>query len=488
MRSEFTVLWKCRKAASMILAALMVLTLTSAVSFAEEAGTGEAAAETAAPAYADASVVQTNGIAGWPKAMDIGSDYGCVMDMVTGSVLFNKGEHEVTPPASLTKVMTALLAIENGDLDAQVEMTQTGVAYATDGSSNLYTQVGEVFTLRDMLYGVLLKSANDMATQVGEYIGGGSLDTFIDMMNARAKKIGCKNTHFVNACGMPAEGHVTTAYDLCLICREAFKNEELMKILGTSTYTIPATSLTAERSFANHHPFASDPANAYEGFLGGKTGYTDAAQSTLITFAKRDTTTLACVVLHGMGTEVTAADTRALLDYAFEGFKHVRVDSRDIAADGGIVSLPKDASKEDLTSETRTEESEVFGPVQITAYKYNKHLVGRTTIKQETLDAIARAEEEKARAEAAAAAASAAEAMSAAEEAVSAAEEPVTQSVSYTGTGQSAEIRTGSEVIELPLGITMNRTAFIAIAALSLLILLGILMIIITLIAHRGEE
>ena len=493
MRSEKKNVWigKFRpvKLLAFVLSAVMTVSLAGAVCFCAE-GTADAAqvqAESAAPAYADASVVQTNGIDGWPKAMDIGSDYGCVMDTVTGAVLFNKGEHTATPPASLTKIMTALLAIENGDPDAQVTMTATGVAYATDGSSNLYTQVGEVFTLRDMLYGVLLKSANDMATQVGEFIGGGSLDQFIAMMNERAAQLGCKNTHFVNACGMPAEGHLTSAYDLCLICREASKNEELMKILGTSTYTIPATNMTAERSFANHHPFASDPANAYEGFLGGKTGYTDAALSTLATFAKRDTTTLVCVTLHGNGTETTSADARALLDYSFGNFKHIRMDKRELVAEGGIVSVPKDASAKDLTSETREAESPEFGKVAVTAYKYKKHLVGRTVMTQATIDELKRQEEERLRAESAAAAASAAAAMSAEEMAESEAE-PVHETISYSGTGQSAVIHTGQETVTLPLGITMNRTAFIAIAALALLILLGILMIIITLIARRGEE
>ena len=466
---------------------------------AEETGETAVAAETAEPQYADESVVQTNGIKDWPKAMDIGSDYGCVMDMGTGAVLFNKNEHAQMPPASITKIMTALLAIENGDLDAEVTMTETGVAYATDGSSNLYTQVGEVFTLRDMLYGVLLKSANDMATQVGEFIGGGSLDHFIDMMNARAKELGCKNTNFVNACGMPAEGHVTSAYDLCLICRAAYKNDTFMQIIGTHVYTIPATNLTAERSFTNHHPFSTDSGSAYEGFLGGKTGYTDASLSTLATMAKRDTTALVAVTLHGNGTETTSADARALLDYGFNNFKHLRVDPRETTAEGGIVSVPQNVKKSDLTTSEKESVSDKYGPVVITSYKFNKHTVGHTVVTQETLDKLKAEEEAKAKAESAALAAELAASAAAVESAEEAAadsaveligtpESIVTQSIAVTGTGQSAEIRTGSETVELPLGITMNRTAFIAIAALSLLILLGILIIIITLIAKRNED
>ncbi len=477
-----------RRVSGFAAAALAAVLLVSAPAYtvlAEEAAAGTApAAETVT--YPDSSVVKTNGVEGWPLAEDIGCDYGCLMDAVTGAVLFNKNEHGQTPPASLTKLLTALIAVEKGDLNAQVTMTETGTAFATDGSSNLYTQVGEVFTLKDLLYGTLLKSANDMATQVGEYIGGGSLETFIGMMNERAKELGCRNSNFVNACGMPAEGHVSTAYDMCMICREVYRNPTLMEILGTASYTIPATNLNSERSFTGHHPFVTDPANAYEGFLGGKTGYTDAALSTLATIAKRDTTTLICVTLHGGGLEVTSADTRKLLDYGFNNFKHLRVDAMDFVEEGGLVSIPKNVTADDLTVIEKERDDAKYGPVISYAYQYNTHTVGRSVVLKSKIDAIREAEERARQESLEELASSAAAAMSAEEVAEPGSGEEA--SFSAVGTGQGAEIRTGSETVTLPLGITMNRTAFIAIAALALLILLGLLIIIITLIARRGGD
>ena len=463
------------KAAAVLLAAVLAVSVLPSAVFAEESVQSEAEA---AIVPADPEVVKTNKIEGWPQAPDINSDYGCLMDYSTGTVLYSKGMNVKMPPASLTKIMTTLLAIENGDLDAVVTMTETGVAYATDGSSNLYTQVGEQFTLRDMLYGVMLKSANDMATQVGEFIGGGSLDTFIDMMNERAREIGCYNTNFVNACGMPADDHVTSAYDLCLICREALKNETFREIIRTKEYTIPATNMTEERAIATHHPFFSDPSYAYEGTLGGKTGYTDAALRTLATFVRQDDRTLICVTLHAEDMALACEDATALFDYGFANFTNEQVKKKADVLSGGFVTIPVGTDKNTLTKTTKDGTDSEVGKTLITTYSYSGHPVGNAVQSVAYLEEKKAAEEEAKRL---------AEAASAGES-VSGAEEPVTTEVTPAVSHEGSFFTATVENVTLPLGITMSRTAFIAIAALALLILLGILLIIITVIARGGRD
>ena len=473
----------------------LVLTLGPAIGvYAEEAAATEAPAEAAAEAEAPAEatpaeaeptipleeLIPTNATEGWPKAENPMADYACLMDADTGAILLNKGMDVQSPPASLTKIMTCLLAIENGDLDAQVTMTKTGVEYAVSGSSNLYTQVGEVFTLKDMLDGVMLKSANDFATQVGEYIGGGSLDTFINMMNERAAELGCTNTHFVNACGMPAEGHVSSARDMALISREALKNETFREIVSTAVYTIPATNMTEERIFQNHHPFITDPEWIYEGTIGGKTGYTDLAKSCLATYVQKDGMTLISVVLHDEDSQAMRADSKKILDYGFDNFTHGRVDLGDAElVSGGVITLPKGAVSEDCTEEM-TEGTDADGNAAlIYSYSWHGYPVGEAVMAKETFDAV---EEEKAAAEAEKAGetetteeAETTEESGENEEAAEADDKKADAAVE-----EDREAAADADSVTLPFGITMQRTAFLAIAMLTMLILIGLILVILS--------
>ncbi|MDO4620266.1 MAG: D-alanyl-D-alanine carboxypeptidase family protein, partial [Lachnospiraceae bacterium] len=382
----------------MLMAAMLGVTaMSSSIAFAaaetaevqtqETAGTDSSAAETSAAvsiadsgtnphSYADSSVVDTNGYENWPQGKDIDADYACLLDAASGAVLYSKGKDVQTPPASITKIMTCLLALENGDLDAEVTMTATGTAYATDGSSNLYTQVGEVFTLRDMLYGMMLKSANDMATQIGEYIGGGSLEHFTEMMNERAAALGCRHTHFTNACGMPAEDHLTTAYDMCLITQEAMKNETFREIFGTLQYTIPATNMTEARTFQNHHRWILDSTIAPAGFVGGKTGYTDAALNTLVSVVERDGMQLIAVTMHDNGSEKCIDDSAYLFRYGFRYFRDLVFDDSADLAYGGVAVLPTDASAADIKATEIETTDPVYGEGTKTQYQYNEKKIG----------------------------------------------------------------------------------------------------------------
>ena len=296
-----------------------------------------------------AFVTDAEGASVWPDGPEIISETAILMDADTGAVLYDKDMDRVLYPASTAKIMTCLLALENGSLEDQVTMTETGVFYAQTGSSNLKTQVGEVFTLEQLLYGTMLKSANDMATQVGAYIGG-TIEQFVDMMNARAEQIGCTHTHYTNACGMPDPAMVTTAHDLALISKEALKNETFRKITGTHAYTIPPTNLTpTARDFTNHNPLLVNPDYAYPGIIGGKTGYTDSALNTLVTFVSQDDRVLIAATLMASDATFAANDHRALYDYGFNCFENVEAIPASYVEEGGLVSLPDGTDPSMLT-------------------------------------------------------------------------------------------------------------------------------------------
>ena len=249
------------------------------------------------------------------KAPKISSETGCLMDADSGEVLFDKKMDQRMYPASTTKVMTCLLALEHGNPDDVVTMTETGVAYTYGDSSNQQTVVGEEILLKDALYAVMLPSANDIATQVGEFIGGGSLDTFISMMNERAAQIGCKDTHFTNACGMPDENHWTTAYDMALMFREALKNQQFREIIATKEYTMPATNMSGPRTFTNHTLMLVQESHYYEGMLGGKPGHTDAAGYTLVTAIDNSGYTLIASTMNAPSLGHYCEDHKKLYDY-----------------------------------------------------------------------------------------------------------------------------------------------------------------------------
>ncbi len=303
---------------------------------------GAAAAEGTASGGPDP--IRTNNLDGWPKASEKLSDYVCVLDTSTDTVLIDKNMDVMTPPASLTKIMTTLVALENGNPDDRIRMTEAGLKYAASGSSNLYTTEGESFLLKDMLYGVMLASANDMATQVAEHIGGGSVDNFVAMMNDKAAELGCTGTHFINACGMPAEGQVSTAHDMAVISEEALKNEVFREIVSTMSYTIPATEIYAAREITNHHPMLSNPETyPLEGVIGGKTGYTDAAGNCLATYCERDGRLIICVTMHADGIGNCLYDTMKCYKYAYGkwALKKVKTRKGEELIGGGEVLVPK---------------------------------------------------------------------------------------------------------------------------------------------------
>lgn len=213
-----------------------------------------------------------------------------VLDCKTGRTLFASNENEAMPMASTTKVMTALLALEKGDLNAQV---QTSVnAYGIPGTS-IYLGLGEIRTLEELLYGLMLASGNDAAVAIAEHIGG-SVEEFCLMMTARAASLGAGNTRFANPNGLPAKDHYTTAKDLSLIAAEAMKHPVFREIVSTQRASIPWEGREYMRILKNKNALLSD----YEGATGIKTGFTRAAGRCLVFGAKRGDMEIVGVVLN----------------------------------------------------------------------------------------------------------------------------------------------------------------------------------------------
>lgn len=280
----------------------------------------------------------------WPAYPDIYAEAGVLIEASTGTVLYDKNCHQKMYPASITKILTTLIALEEGNLSDMVEFYHYDVFSLEIGDAHISRQEGELLSLKDCLYAVMLASANEVANAVGEYVARKStaysdkiaelqssgteydeskvaIEIFSDMMNERAKDAGALDSHFCNPNGLFNEDHYTTCYDMAMITRQAALNDEFLKIESNTTYVIPASNMNAEtHPIKNRHQMMF-PLNDvyYEGILGGKTGYVDQSGTTLVTFAKRNGMTLISVVMKTNGANVYN-DTKLLLDYGFNNF------------------------------------------------------------------------------------------------------------------------------------------------------------------------
>ena len=339
----------------------------------------------------------------WPDAPETLSPGVILMEESTGTILYEKNSDEAHYPASITKIMTTLLALENGNLSDMVTFSDDAINN-TEGSG-IARDYGEQMTLEQCLYGVMLESANECAYAVAEHVGG-TVENFVDMMNAKAKELGCTNTHFANPHGLQDENHYTTAHDMALIAQAAYQNETFRIIIGTKMYTIPPTNKHAEETvLRNHHDMLCTYHNANRKYLypycvGGKTGYTATANSTLVTYAEKDGMTLICVVMDTQSPN-QFIDTVNLFDYAFDNFQVLNVAENDTdysaetTVDNGnldniapfveldkdaVIVLPKTAEFSDSSSSVEYNDSdpEIAGSI---TYTYAGRNVGKADIK-----------------------------------------------------------------------------------------------------------
>lgn len=260
-----------------------------------------------------------------------------VMDSENGQVLFTKEPDRRMYPASTTKIMTALVALEQSSLDEMVVVSEK--ASAVDGS-RVGLQPGERLPMEHMLYMLMLSSANDSAVAIAEHIGG-SVEGFAGMMNRRARELGARNTNFTNPHGLPDPDHYTTARDLALIGRTAMQNETFRRIAGTiniklerKKYMYPEVLQRVEElekiygplqeDFYTHNRLLTQSYYGYKGANGIKTGYTVDAGQCIVASARRDGREMIAVVLRSQGASLWT-DAAALLDYGFNGFEPVEL-------------------------------------------------------------------------------------------------------------------------------------------------------------------
>ncbi len=256
----------------------------------------------------------------WPDGPNVFAESAIVMEASTGLILYEKNINKIHYPASITKIMTALLAIENSNMGEIVTFSKNAVFDVDLDSSRIGIDVGEQLTMQQCLYGILLESANEVSYATAEHVAG-SAEEFAKMMTKRAKELGCLNTNFTNPHGLHDEEHYTTTYDMALITREAMKNDTFRKIFSSRTYQIPPTNIQSEtRYLRNHHKFVLRQDYRYDDCIGGKTGYTSKSKFTLVSAAKRGDLELICVIMKDDSSEHQYTDTQKLFDYAFDNF------------------------------------------------------------------------------------------------------------------------------------------------------------------------
>ena len=341
----------------------------------------------------------------WPSDTGIESEAGIVMDADSGAVLFGQNIHVQKAPASITKILTALVVIENSSLDDTITFSHDAVYNVEDGSGNKNAiEEGDTLSVRDCLYLLLMRSSNQAANALAEHVGG-SRDGFVKMMNEKTAELGCENSHFANPSGLNDDTQLTSVYDMALIASAAYKNDTLLTISEDKSYRLPATKnnpdgvtiqpehkllITTDTESPNYYPYA----------VAGKTGYTSIAGQTLVTYAIKDDRHQIAVTMKS--TQATHyQDTIALMDFGFLRFKNVNISENETAYTSGdqpvqigdnsyqpsdlsmdtlaVITLPKDASFADAEKTVVTDlpEDAPQGAVALLSYKYNDRKIGQ---------------------------------------------------------------------------------------------------------------
>ncbi len=262
----------------------------------------------------------------------INSKAAILVEVSTGRILYEKNSTKQLYPASTTKVMTAILVLEKCNLTDMVTVNETALGNLPSGYVTCDLQVDEEISVNDLLYALMVKSANDAAYVLAEHVGG-SVDAFADMMNIKAREIGCTGTHFVNPNGVHDDRHYSTAYDLYLITKYAMQNETFRKLVATTEYTLPATNKypNADRSFTTTNQLLNPESTAYyyKYATGVKTGYTSQAGNCIISMASRDGLDFIAVVLGGgatpSGLNARFIDSKTLFNYGYDNYTLTKV-------------------------------------------------------------------------------------------------------------------------------------------------------------------
>lgn len=264
-----------------------------------------------------------------------------LMDADTGRVLFEKNGHRQMYPASITKILTGMLALQNLELDQTLTMSKDAYYAIPAGASSIHLRPGEEITAEQAMYALTVQSANDAANLLAEGVSG-DLASFHKLMNETAQALGAENTHFANANGLPRNDHYTTAYDMAKITAGALKTSGLCDYFSTVRYTIPPTNLADwSREMVNDNKMLSGYYHD-EDILMSKTGWTEDAQHTLVSAISRNGTTLIAVVMYTVPVDSKYIDTWALFDFGFSHYEHKIVTGEELAARLNLEQQPEE--------------------------------------------------------------------------------------------------------------------------------------------------
>lgn len=269
-----------------------------------------------------------------------------LLDNRTNKVLYKKEENKKMYPASTTKILTAILVLENCNLNDVVTSSYNAIMSVPEGYSIAKIQIGEQLTVEQLLELLLVYSANDAANVLAEYVGG-STDSFVAMMNTKINELGLTDSHFTNPYGLHDENHYTTAHDLAVIMQYCLKNENFRKIAGQASCAIPATNLYGPRSFDSTNELLI-PGNPYyyKYLTTGKTGFTSPAKECLVSSAYRDDLELICVVL---GSDNRFSDTRTIYEYGYENYSIKNIaNENDVITNIKVSNATKNTKNLDL--------------------------------------------------------------------------------------------------------------------------------------------
>lgn len=262
----------------------------------------------------------------------INSESAILVEVSTGRILYEKNSTQKMYPASTTKILTAILVLENCQLDEIVTVRESALSNIPSGYVTCNLQVGEQISIHDLLYALMIPSANDAAYVLAEYVAG-SVENFSTMMNDKARELGCKTTHFVNPNGIHDDTHYSTAYDLYLIANHAMKNETFRKLVSTTEYTLPATEQypSTDRVLQTTNELLNSNSKHYyyKNAIGIKTGYTSKAGNCLVAGSSRDGLEFIAVVLNGGttadGLNSRYVDSKTLFEYAYDNFTLTKI-------------------------------------------------------------------------------------------------------------------------------------------------------------------
>lgn len=319
-----------------VMSFLLAVFLAFAGALPAEAGTGSG----------DMTVCDYTGMKGWPAAPEITAQSAYMIELNTGAVLYSKDGSAQSFPASTTKIMTALLTLENCDLDDIVTLSHNAVTDLESGGNHWEFQEGEQLSVNECLQFLMVESVNEVAYALAEHISG-SVAAFADMMNQRAKELGAENTHFCNPHGLNDDSHYTTAKDMAMILWGCVRNEKFQMYASLPSVSLKGRKIMTDgfSTYTNHDLMLLPSSEYYDAdVVCGKTGYTSIAGNTLVTYARRGNMDVVCVLMKGGSDRFT--DCRKLLDYAFDNFEVKRTDdvSESLYGRSGIPSGMKETA------------------------------------------------------------------------------------------------------------------------------------------------